>query len=45
LFRGRQIAIPLQKADLEVSGLLDCSPTRSPVPGQNRNPLEISRAL
>jgi hypothetical protein len=45
LFRGRQIAIPVQKADLEASCLLDCSPPKSPVSGQNRNPLEISRAL
>ena len=44
-FRRSKIAIPLQKADLEASCLLDCSPSKSPVPGQNRNPLEIHRAI
>jgi hypothetical protein len=41
LFRGGKIAIPLQRADLDAARLLDCSPSKSPVPGQNRNPLEI----
>ena len=40
-FRDSKIAIPLQKADLEAARLLDCTPSSSPVSGQNRNPLEI----
>jgi hypothetical protein len=41
LFRGDKIAIPLQRADLDAARLLDCSPSKSPVSGQNRNPLEF----
>jgi len=41
LFRGRKIAIPLQRTDLDAARLLDSSPSSSPVPSQNRNPLEI----
>jgi hypothetical protein len=41
LLRGGKIAIPLQRADLDAAGLLDRSPPSSPVPGQNRNPLQI----
>ena len=41
LFRGGKIAIALQGADFDAARLLDCSPSCSPVPGQNRNPLQI----
>ena len=42
LLRGGKVAIPLQRADLDAARLLDCSPPKSPVSGQNRNPLGVS---
>ena len=45
LFKGIKIASLSQRADLDAARLLDCAPSSSPVPGQNRNPLEILAAL
>ena len=41
LLSDYEIALPLQIANFDAARLLDCSPSKSPVPSQNRNPLEI----